>query len=134
MIEQTTGKRFRTPPKLLSQEALAIIRMVYDSIVLILAFASIFSTNSNPGNIMGIDAMVFYAIVCALILVGSVSSFFLIRREKTTLGTNILIYSLALFVYPGLVDRPEASRAMGPIDGCAPARGDSAIDWSEGKE
>jgi nitrate/nitrite-specific signal transduction histidine kinase len=99
MIEQITAKRQRTPPKPLSKKTIAIIRMVYDAIVLILAFASIFSANSSTAHLMGIDAMVLYTIVCGLILLGSISSFFLIRSEKTTLGMNVLIYSLVIGMF-----------------------------------
>lgn len=96
MIEQLIAKRLRKPVKPLSQQTIATIRIAYDAIVLILALGSIFRAGNASGDVMGIDAMVLYSVVSALILAGSVSAFLLYRREKPSLATNVLIYSLVI--------------------------------------
>ena len=99
MIEQTTSQaKPKTQSRPLSAAAIALTRIINDSVMFALALAAIF-TNITRGMVMGIEATTLSTLINGLILLCSITAFFLIRRGMSKLGTNVLIYSLIIGMF-----------------------------------
>jgi nitrate/nitrite-specific signal transduction histidine kinase len=97
MIEQTTSQpKQRTRVKPLSPAGIALIRIIYDALIFILALSAIFNVGDPTGIVLGFPATAFNALMNGLILIGSIAAFFLIRRNRINQGINLLIYSLII--------------------------------------